>query len=119
MIIKQTNNYDKLDNLHLINTYISVGIENQQFFIVKDFNPTLCNGINSFKIDINLEKFKARSQIQIQALDFDGNPIFIYYYPVVVDSSRLISIFVDDTTAIGPGVLTIIGMLDDKYVIPQ
>lgn len=111
--------YDKLNNLHLVSTYITVDINNQDYFIIKDFKPTLYRGYNSFKIDIDLDKFKLNTQIKIQIVDTNNNTIFIYYYPVIIDSSRLVTIYVDKQVAQGSALLTILGILNDNIVPSQ
>lgn len=112
------SNYDKIDNLFLTETYITQQVSSQKYFILKDFNTTLSPGLNSFKIDIVPNVFQLNSQIKIQILDSRNNTIYLYYHPVQIDSSRLVTIVVDNKVSHGSAILTILGKLK-KQLVPQ
>lgn len=110
------NNYDKLDNLHLTQTYVVQNINTQKYFNIHDLRKVLAYGIQSFKIDIQKNSFQPGTQLQVQIIDSKGNTIFTKYYPVIIDFSRLITIKLDKTVSQGPAVLTILGKLRNSLV---
>ena len=112
-------NYDKLANLHLVDTYIVQNLNTQKYFKILDLPKVLAYGIQSFKIDIQKECFQTGTQLQVQLIDSTGKTIFTKYYPVIIDFSRLITIILDKSTAAGTAVLTILGTLKSNLVPQQ
>lgn len=119
MNITTIQNYDVLDNLHLVDTYIQENLSNQKYFKIFDLRKTLSLGIQSFKLDIQKNCFQPGSEILIQIIDSNGKTIFVKYYPVVIDTSRLVTIVISKQVSPGSAVLTILGKLKQQLVTRQ
>lgn len=76
------------------------------FFNIIQFPERLTSGKNLFKLRANSNRFVNNSQIHIEVLDYNGNPI--YYEPlqyIEKDGTRVIAIYIFPDTA--PGLATV------------
>ena len=87
---------------------------NSEYFRITELNETLTGGKNGFLIE-GSEHLKESTEIKIEILDVDGNPIYFEpgdgvpeYYE---GNSKLIAIHVYDDVSIGIGKITILGEL--------
>ena len=99
---------------------------NSEYFRITELNETLTGGKNGFLIE-GSEHLKESTEIKIEILDVDGNPIYFEpgdgvpeYYE---GNSKLIAIHVYDDVSIGIGKITILGelktYLDSKGLTPE
>jgi len=117
-IIKKFAPFQNLTNFE---TLITDTAPNSDYFRITQLNETLTGGKNGFLIE-GSEFLKETTEIKIEILDVEGNPIFFEpgdgipeYYE---GNSKLISIHVYDDTPIGVGKITILGELKE-YVEPN
>ncbi len=89
-------------------------LPNSEYFRITELNETLTGGKNGFLIE-GSEHLKESTEIKIEILDVDGNPIYFEpgdgvpeYYE---GNSKLIAIHVYDDVSIGIGKITILGEL--------
>lgn len=101
-------------NLSNYSTFIVDAKPTSEYFRISDFNETLSGGKNGFLIE-GSEHLKETTEIKIEILDVEGNPIYFEpgngipeYYEGI---SKLISVHVYDDTPIGVGKITILGEL--------
>jgi len=87
---------------------------NSEYFKITELNETLTGGKNGFPIE-GSEHLKETTEVKIEILDVDGNPIYFEpgdgvpeYYE---GNSKLIAIHIYDDVAIGIGKITILGEL--------
>ena len=86
-----------------------------QYFRVSEFQDVFTGGKNAFLIE-GSEFLKKGTEVKIEILDVEGNPI--YYEPgdgvpeYYEGTSKLISVHVYEDTPIGVGKITILGELD-------
>jgi len=76
------------------------------FFNIIQFPERLTSGKNLFKLRANSDRFVNNSQIHVEVLDYNGNPI--YYEPlqyIEKDGTRVIAIYIFPDTA--PGLATV------------
>ncbi len=106
--------YSPLQNLSNYGTFIIDQNPNSDYFRITEFNETFTGGKNGFLIE-GSEHLKETTEIKIEILDVDGNPI--YYEPgngvpeYYEGISKLISVHVYEDTPIGIGKITILGEL--------
>ena len=88
--------------------------QNSEYFRITELNETLTGGKNGFLIE-GSEYLKESTEIKIEILDVDGNPIYFEpgdgvpeYYE---GNSKLIAIHVYDDVSIGIGKITVLGEL--------
>jgi hypothetical protein len=111
---------DTTRNLNTFSTYIPDTLANtndtinNQYFRVTEFNETFTGGKNGFLIE-GSEHLLESSEIKIQILDVDGNPMYWEpgngipeYYEGV---SKVIAVYVYEDTPIGLANITILGEL--------
>ena len=87
---------------------------NSEYFRITELNETLTGGKNAFLIE-GSEHLKETTEVKIEILDVNGNPIYFEpgkgtpdYYE---GNSTLVSMHVYDDTPIGIGKITILGEL--------
>ena len=117
-IIKKFAPFQNLTNFE---TLITDTAPNSDYFRITQLDETLTGGKNGFLIE-GSEFLKETTEVKIEILDVEGNPIFFEpgdgipeYYE---GNSKLISVHVYDDTPIGVGKITILGELKE-YVEPN
>lgn len=106
--------YSPLQNLSNYGTFITDVNPNSDYFRITEFNETFTGGKNGFLIE-GSEHLKETTEIKIEILDVDGNPV--YYEPgngvpeYYEGISKLVSVHVYEDTPIGIGKITILGEL--------
>jgi len=106
--------YSPLQNLSNYGTFITDTNPNSDYFRITEFNETFTGGKNGFLIE-GSEHLKETTEIKIEILDVDGNPV--YYEPgngvpeYYEGISKLVSVHVYEDTPIGIGKITILGEL--------
>lgn len=106
--------YSPLQNLSNYGTFINDTNPNSDYFRITEFNETFTGGKNGFLIE-GSEHLKETTEIKIEILDVEGNPI--YYEPgngvpeYYEGIAKLVSIHVYEDTPIGIGKITILGEL--------
>ncbi len=113
-------------NLTLFQTYITDTARNSQYFKITEFKDTFTGGKNGFLIE-GSEHLKESTEIKIQILDVNGNPI--YYEPgngvpeYYEGTSKLVAVYVYEDTPIGSAKITILGELktyvDENGIVQQ
>src|SRR6056300_379259 len=115
--------YSPLQNLSSFQTFINDENPNSDYFRITEFKDTFTGGKNGFLIE-GSEYLKESTEIKIELLDVNGDPI--YYEPgngipeYYEGISKLIAVYVYNDTPIGLGKITILGELkqyDDNGVI--
>lgn len=108
-------------NLSNYSTFIVDSKPTSEYFRISEFKETLSGGKNGFLIE-GSEYLKETTEIKIEILDVEGNPIYFEpgngipeYYEGI---SKLISVHVYDDTPIGVGKITILGELKN-YIAPN
>lgn len=108
-------------NLSNYSTFIVDPKPTSEYFRISEFKETLSGGKNGFLIE-GSEYLKETTEIKIEILDVEGNPIYFEpgngipeYYEGI---SKLISVHVYDDTPIGVGKITILGELKN-YIAPN
>lgn len=106
--------YSPLLNLSNFQVFENDELPNSEYFRITELNETLTGGKNGFLIE-GSEHLKESTEIKIEILDVDGNPIYFEpgngipeYYE---GNSKLIAIHVYDDVSIGIGKITILGEL--------
>ena len=101
-------------NLTNYQTYVVDLNPNSTYFRITEFKDTFTGGKNGFLIE-GSEHLKETTEIKIEILDVDGNPIYYEpgngvpeYYEGV---SKVIAVYVYDDTPIGNAKITILGEL--------
>ncbi len=95
-------------------TFVNDTAPNSTYFRITEFKDTLTGGKNGFLIE-GSEHLKETTEIKIQILDVDGKPV--YYEPgngipeYYEGNSKIIAVYVYETTPIGQGKITILGEL--------
>jgi hypothetical protein len=97
-----------LKDLRKLRTYIErdTSLLSNGLFDIIDFPEKLTAGKNLFKIRMQNDRFVDNSTVEIEILDFNGNPI--YYEPlnyIEKDGTRVIAVYVYPDTS--PGVATV------------
>jgi hypothetical protein len=106
--------YSPLQNLSNYGTFITDANPNSDYFRITEFNETFTGGKNGFLIE-GSEYLKETTEIKIEILDVEGNPI--YYEPgngvpeYYEGIAKLVSVHVYEDTPIGIGKITILGEL--------
>ena len=106
--------YSPLQNLSNYGTFINDTNPNSDYFRITEFNETFTGGKNGFLIE-GSEYLKETTEIKIEILDVEGNPI--YYEPgdgvpeYYEGISKLVSVHIYEDTPIGIGKITILGEL--------
>lgn len=110
-IIKSFAPFQNLTNFEVFETDT---LPNSQYFRITELNETLTGGKNAFLIE-GSEHLKETTEVKIEILDVNGNPIYFEpgkgtpdYYE---GNSTLVSMHVYDDTPIGIGKITILGEL--------
>ena len=110
--------FSPLQNLSEYNVFINDFNSNSTYFRITEFAETFTGGKNGFLIE-GSECLKETTEIKIEILDVEGNPIYFEpgdgipeYYE---GTSKLISVHVYDDTPIGIGKITILGELKDYF----
>jgi hypothetical protein len=89
---------------------VDTSVSSDQYFNVFDFPDTLKSGKNLFKIKANAGTLVNNSDIHIEILDYNGQPI---YYEVLSyaeqDGSRVVSIWIYENTPPGNATVYIAG----------
>ena len=113
-IIKKFSPFQNLTNF---STFVNDDNPNSEYFKITELRETLTGGKNGFLIE-GCPELKESSDIKIELLDVEGNPIYFEpgngvpeYYE---GTSKLISVHIYDDTPIGAGKITILGELK-KY----
>jgi hypothetical protein len=120
--------YSPEQNLSSFQTLIVDDNPNSDYFRITEFKDTFTGGKNGFLIE-GSEYLKETTEIKIEILDVEGNPIFYEpakgipeYYEGI---SSLIAVYIYNDTPIGLGKITILGELkeyidnDVKRTIPD
>jgi hypothetical protein len=117
--------YSPQQNLTSFQTFVVDDNPNSDYFRITEFKDTFTGGKNGFLIE-GSEHLKESTEIKIEILDVNGDPI--YYEPgngipeYYEGISKLIAVYVYEDTPIGLGKITILGELkqyDDNGVIRQ
>ena len=110
-IIKKFSPFQNLSNF---STFVDDDNPNSEYFKITEFKETFTGGKNGFLIE-GCPELKESSEIKIELLDVEGNPIYFEpgdgipeYYE---GTSKLISVHVYEDTPIGLGKITILGEL--------
>ena len=113
-IIKKFSPFQNLTNF---STFVNDDDPNSEYFKITELKETLTGGKNGFLIE-GCPELKESSEVKIELLDVEGNPIYFEpgngvpeYYE---GTSKLISVHIYDDTPIGAGKITILGELK-KY----
>ena len=114
------------ENLSSFQTFIVDGGNNSDYFRITEFKDTFTGGKNGFLIE-GSEYLKESTEIKIEILDVNGDPI--YYEPgngipeYYEGISKLIAVYVYNDTPIGNAKITILGELkqyiDETGVVRQ
>lgn len=113
------------ENLSSFQTFIVDTGNNSDYFRITEFKDTFTGGKNGFLIE-GSEYLKESTEIKIEILDVNGDPI--YYEPgngipeYYEGISKLVSVYIYEDTPIGVGKITILGELkeyDDNGVKRQ
>src|SRR6056300_164460 len=120
--------YSPLQNLSSFQTFINDENPNSDYFRITEFKDTFTGGKNGFLIE-GSEYLKESTEIKIELLDVNGDPIYFEpgngipeYYEGI---SKLIAVYIYNDTPIGLGKITVLGELkeyDDegvKRVVPD
>ena len=120
--------YSPLQNLSSFQTFINDDNPNSDYFRITEFKDTFTGGKNGFLIE-GSEYLKESTEIKIELLDVNGDPIYFEpgngipeYYEGI---SKLIAVYIYNDTPIGLGKITVLGELkeyDDegvKRVVPD
>ena len=111
--------------LNTFRTFVTDANPNSEYFRITEFKETFTGGKNGFLIE-GSQYLKESTEIKIQILDVNGNPIYFEpgggipeYYEGV---SKLVAVYVYEDTPIGLANITILGELkqyidDDGNVI--
>ena len=115
--------YSPEQNLSSFQTLILDENPNSDYFRISEFKDTFTGGKNGFLIE-GSEYLKESTEIKIELLDVEGNPIYFEpgngipeYYEGI---SKLIAVYIYNDTPIGLGKITVLGELkkyDDNGVI--
>ena len=114
-IIKKFSPFLNLTNFQV---FENDDLPNSEYFRISEFSETFTGGKNGFLIE-GSEFLKETTEIKIEILDVEGNPIYFEpgggvpeYYE---GNSKLVSVHVYDDTPIGIGKITVLGELK-KYI---
>jgi hypothetical protein len=102
---------------NLIEEYDYLTIDEQPFsdgfFNVVDFPEKLKAGKNLFKIRTNTQAYVDKSQIHVEALDFNGDPIYVEPLQYIEkDGTRVIAIYIYPDTSPGLARIYLAGRLE-------
>jgi hypothetical protein len=115
--------YSPEQNLSSFQTFVIDDNPNSDYFRITEFKDTFTGGKNGFLIE-GSQYLKETTEIKIEILDVEGNPI--YYEPAkgvpeyYEGVSSLIAVYIYNDTPIGLGKITVLGELkqyDDNGVI--
>jgi hypothetical protein len=102
------------ENLNTFSTFISDTNPNSTYFRITEFKDTFSGGKNGFLIE-GSEHLKETTEIKIEILDVEGNPIYFEpgdgipeYYEGI---SKVIAVYVYNDTPIGQAQITVLGEL--------
>jgi len=101
-------------NLSSFQTYIVDNNPNSTYFKITEFKDSFTGGKNGFLIE-GSEHLKETTEIKIQILDVEGNPIYFEpgngvpeYYE---GTSKVVAVYIYEDTPIGTAKITILGEL--------
>ena len=110
-IIKKFSPFLNLTNFQV---FENDDLPNSEYFRISEFNETFTGGKNGFLIE-GSEFLKESTEIKIEILDVEGNPVYFEpgggvpeYYE---GNSKLVSVHVYEDTPIGIGKITVLGEL--------
>jgi hypothetical protein len=99
-------------NLTNIQTFLLDTVFESEYFRITEFKDTFTGGKNGFLIE-GSEYLKETTEVKIEILDVDGNPIYYevargnpQYYET---TSILVAVYIYNTTPVGPAKITILG----------
>ena len=106
--------FSPFQNLSSFSSFINDTNPNSQYFRISEFGEQFTGGKNGFLIE-GSEFLKEGTEVKIEILDVDGNPIYFEpgegvpeYYE---GTSKLVSVHVYEDTPIGIGKITVLGEL--------
>ena len=108
--------YSPEQKLSSFQTFLVDENDNSEYFRITEFKDTFTGGKNGFLIE-GSQYLKETTEIKIEILDVDGNPI--YYEPgkgipeYYEGISSLIAVYVYNDTPIGLGKITVLGELKE------
>jgi hypothetical protein len=107
-VIQRKNSYL---GLHEVPVLISDTTQYSEYFKVSEVSSELTSGKNFFKIYGNESFLKRDTEVLVEAIDVNGNPIY-HHVNKFTDSngSRVVSLYVYPDTPAGIGRLTILGV---------
>ena len=105
-------------------TFILDTDPNSKYFKITEFKDTFTGGKNGFLIE-GSEHLMQNTEIKIQVLDVEGNPLYVEYGNGIPEyyegTSKIAAVYVYEDTPIGPATITILGelktYLDDGGVV--
>lgn len=103
-------------DLQFVETFQNDEASNSKYFRITEFNETFTGGKNGFLIE-GTPYLKESTEIKIEILDVDGNPI--YYEPgdgipeYYEGTSKVVAAYVYEDTPIGEANITILGELKE------
>jgi hypothetical protein len=104
--------YSPEQNLSSFQTFVIDDNPNSDYFRITEFKDTFTGGKNGFLIE-GSQYLKETTEIKIEILDVEGNPI--YYEPAkgvpeyYEGVSSLIAVYIYNDTPIGLGKITVLG----------
>ena len=105
-------------NLSNFQVFINDDKPNSEYFKITEFNDTFTGGKNGFLID-GSECLKETSEVKIEILDVEGNPIYFEPGKGIPDyyegTSKLVGVYVYEDTPIGTAKITILGELKSYF----
>ena len=99
-------------------TFLKDTNPNSDYFRITELERTLTGGKNGFLIE-GSECLKETTEIKIEILDVNGNPI--YFEPGMMQPeyfeglSKVVGVYIYEDTPIGLGKITILGELKDYF----
>ena len=105
-------------NLSNFQVFINDDKPNSEYFKITEFSDTFTGGKNGFLID-GSECLKETSEVKIEILDVEGNPIYFEPGKGIPDyydgTSKLVGVYVYEDTPIGTAKITILGELKSYF----
>ena len=101
-------------NLTYFQTFVTDTNPNSDYFRITEFKETFTGGKNGFLVE-GSQHLKESTEIKIEILDVDGNPIYFEpgsgvpeYYEGL---SKLVAVYIYEDTPIGNAKITVLGEL--------
>ena len=105
-------------NLSNFQVFINDDKPNSEYFKITEFSDTFTGGKNGFLID-GSECLKETSEVKIEILDVEGNPIYFEPGKGIPDyyegTSKLVGVYVYEDTPIGTAKITVLGELKSYF----